>query len=91
MSESADPVKKVEGALALGFSLGDALQLVLGRSLSSFGAEHGHSPSEVSMCIRFYEGRVYDEIRQNLVQATGIPREALDAWIESKCETERVA
>src|SRR5690606_38054202 len=82
MSPSADSVKKVENALSLGFSLAEALQLVLARPLSAFGAEYGHSPSEVSMCIRFYDGRVYDGIRTNLSRATGVPRELIDAWIE---------
>lgn len=84
MPETIDAVKKIEDALALGFTLSAALPLVLGRSLSAFADEFGHSRSEMSMCLSFYGGRIYEAIRADLSRETGIPRETLDSWIERR-------
>lgn len=83
MRRTPEAVKVIQGALALGFSLSEALQRVLGCSLSAFGAENGFSPSEVSMCVRFYEGRVYPEIREKLAERLATSRETIDELIES--------
>lgn len=82
MAISVDRVKVVDGALALGFSLGEAVQRALGKSLTAWGEAHGFSSSEVSMCLRYYERRVYGLIRDALAADLGTNRARVDTWIE---------
>ncbi len=89
MPGERNPVKVVEGALALGFTLSEAMQRALGRTLSAFGQEFGHSPSEVSMCVRRYEGRIYPDIRESFARALRVDRAKVDEWIDAQvAETE---
>lgn len=83
MPQRPTAVNVVESALALGFSLSEAIQRALGRSLASFAATYGHRASEVSMCLNAYEGRVYPAIRNDLATELGIGREVVDQWIDN--------
>lgn len=83
MPQRPNPVNVVEGALALGFSLSEAVQRALGQSLSAFAAKYGHRPSEVTMCLTSYEGRVYPAVRDDLATELGVDRETVDRWISS--------
>lgn len=91
MPESTDTVKLIEGSLALGFSLSEAIQRALGQSLSQFGRERGHGRSAVSMCLTFYGGRTFGNVRDDLAETLGVSREQIDNWIESQRETEKVS
>lgn len=82
MPATANRVKLIDGALALGFSLAEAVQRALNESLSAWGARHGFTPSEVSMCLRFYERRVYSPVREALALDLGTERSRVDQWIE---------
>jgi hypothetical protein len=82
MSRPDDPVKRIEDALVLGFSLSEAVQKVLGRPLAAFARDHGYRQSEVSMCLGRYPGRVYAGIRSDLARELGIDRRELDRLID---------
>jgi hypothetical protein len=82
MATGTEAIKIIEGALALGFSLSEALQRALGiSSWASLASEKPYSPQSVSMCLNAYEGRVYPEIRNDICSALEISREYLDALI----------
>lgn len=91
MPQGPEAVKLVEGALALGFSLSEAIQRALGCSLSAFAADIGVGRSEVSMCLNKYEGRIYEQIREALAQRLGVDRSQVDAWIDGEPAAEEVA
>ena len=84
MRHTNDAIKLIEGSLALGFSLSEAVQRALGGSLADFARESGHSRSAVSMCLSFYDGRVFATVREDLASALGVPREYLDRIIEEQ-------
>jgi hypothetical protein len=74
----------VEGALALGFSLAEAIQRALSTTITRFAQERGYRQVEVSMCLNAYEGRVYAIIRDDIAAALGVSRERVDGWIEAQ-------
>jgi len=76
-----EKIKVIEAALAIGFSLSEAIQRALGRSLTAFASAHGFRQNEVSMCLAAYEGRVYPQIRDAICSDLEIPREYLDRLI----------
>lgn len=82
MPQGNDAVKVVETALDLGFSLPEAIQRALGRTLADWGAERGFRPSEISMCFHGYTGRVLPRLRDAAAEDLGVPRATVDAWIE---------
>lgn len=84
MPLGTEAVKVIDGALSLGFSLSEAVQRALGRSLSSFCEGRSFSPQSLSMCLTAYEGRVYPEIRDAICAELDIPREYLDARIDDQ-------
>ena len=86
MARGTEAVKVIEGALTLGFSLSEAIQRALSGSLSSFAFGKPYSVQSVSMCLAFYEGRIYSQIREDLCAALDLPREYLDRLIEKKKE-----
>lgn len=77
-------VNLVGGALALGFTLSEAVQRAIGEPLATWGSRFGFTPQAVSMCLRFYEGRVYPDIRDRLAETLGTERSTVDGWIESQ-------
>lgn len=82
----------IESAMALGFTLSEAVQKVLGRSLSQFAEERGHRQPEVSMCLGGYPGRTYGQIRDDLCAELEIERAVLDRWItEQSAASEEAA
>jgi hypothetical protein len=81
MPHGTEAVKVIDGALALGFSLSEAVQRALGRTLTAFAADKPYSVQSVSMCLAAYEGRVYPEIRDDLCAELEIPREYIDGRI----------
>lgn len=83
MPRGTEAIKVVEGALALGFSISEAVQRALGTTLTAFAGER-FAVQEVSMCLRNYGGRVYPEIRDALSETLDIPREYLDRLIEEQ-------
>lgn len=91
MPVTGSPVKLIEGALALGFSLSEAVQRALGESLTAWGARRAFGQSEVSMCLRFYENRVYGEIRDALASDLGTDRERVDRWIADQAASSAAA
>lgn len=84
MPREQDPIKVIETALSLGFSLSEAVQRALGTTLTQFAAGRPFSVQSVSMCLSAYEGRVYGEIRDAICDALDIPREYLDRLIDSQ-------
>lgn len=90
MSQGNDAVKIVEGALELGFSLPEAIQRALGRTLSDWAAERGFHRSEVSMCFLGYKGRIQPKVRNAAAEDLGVSRATVDAWIE-RAARERAA
>lgn len=82
--ESHSNAQLIEGALALGFTLSEAVQRALGRSLSEFAEAHGHRQSEVSMCLGGYPGRIYAQVRDDLCAELSIERATLDRWIAER-------
>lgn len=84
MADTRETVKLIEASLALGYSLSETVQRALGRSLSEFGRERGHSRSAVSMCLTNYQGRVFGNVRDDFAEALDIPREYLDRLIEQE-------
>lgn len=93
MPQGTEAIKVVEGALSLGFSVSDALQRALGMTFTEFASAKSYSVQSVSMCVRFYDGRVYPEIRDDICTALELPREYLDRIIEAQRsdETERAS
>lgn len=81
MPQAIGRVNLVEGALALGFTLPEAVQRALGEPLSGWAARRGFTPQAVSMCLRGYESRIYPEIRDALAEDLGTERERVDRWI----------
>lgn len=86
MPHANDPVKVIETALALGFSLPEAFQRALGQSLSEWGSERGFGKTAISMCLNGYHGRVYPEIRDAFADAFGVGRDRVDTWIAEWAE-----
>lgn len=84
MSHLMNRVNLVGGALALGFTLSEAVQRAIGEPLAAWAGRHGFTPQAVSMCLRFYEGRVYPEIRDRLAETLGAERATVDGWIEAQ-------
>ena len=86
MRDDGQAVKRLEAALELGFSVSEAVQKALGRSLTQWAEEHGHRQSEVSMCLGGYPGRIYGAIRDDLAAELGIDRGDLDRLIDGPTE-----
>lgn len=82
MPTTIEPVNLLEGALALGFSATKAFQRALGMELSVWGRGHGFTPQEMWMCVNFYQGRVYDEIRAALAESLQTSIEKVGEIIE---------
>lgn len=91
MHDTRDAVKLIEASLALGFSLSEAVQRALGRSLSEFARERGHSRSAVSMCLTHYQQRVFGNVRDDLADELSVPREYLDRLIEQQAAAAQAA
>lgn len=82
MHRGSDAVNIVEGALALGFRLPEAIGRALGRPVAQVAANHGFSRSEASMCLNGYPSREIPDLRDAFAEELGIDREVVDRWIE---------
>lgn len=83
MADASDQLGRLESALALGFSLSEAVQKLLG-SLTAWAEAKGHRGNEVSMCLLAYHQRTYSAIRDDLAKDLGITREDLDRLIDGQ-------
>ncbi len=81
MEPDLSPVKVIEKARALGFSLSDSVQRAIGRPLAAFAAENDWARQEVSMCLR--NTRPYPVIRDALAAELRTTRAKVDALIET--------
>jgi len=87
MAHNKDSIKVIEGALALGFRVSEAVQRALGTTLTDFAGRHAFTRQSVTMCLMAYEGRTYSEIRDAICAELEIPREYLDRLIDSQRAT----
>lgn len=84
MARGANKIKVIEGALALGFDLTEAVGRALGGTLTAFAEQRGYTKQALTMCLRAYDGRTYSDIRDAICAELGIPREYLDRLIDSR-------
>lgn len=84
MADASEVVARLEAAMGLGFTLSEAVQKALGRSLTAWAEDHGHRQNEVTMCLRAYHQRTYSAIRDELARDLGITREEIDRLIDGQ-------
>jgi hypothetical protein len=77
-----DPVKVIDSALELGFSLPEAIGRATGCSVAQLAASLGFSRSEASMCLNGYPSRILPAFRDAVAAKLSVDREVVDRWIE---------
>jgi hypothetical protein len=86
MTQTSEKRKLLEGLVALGLSLSEAVARTLACSLSEFARRHGFRHTEVSMCLLAYHQRIYPEIRDAIAVELDMTRDEIDALIEAQRE-----
>lgn len=84
----SEPMARLQAAVALGFTVSEAVQKLLGRTLTSWAEANGHRQNEVTMCLLKYHQRIYPEIRDGLARDIGVTRAEFDSFIDGQGTTE---
>lgn len=84
MATGSEAIRVIEGAIALGFTPADALLRAMDATVGDLAGEWGDKTSAVSMCLNFYQGRVFGPVRDKVAARLGLPREYVDGVIERR-------
>lgn len=83
MPVKSQKIKQVEGLIAHGLEVSEALNTVLGGS-TAFAKRNGFRQEEVTMCFRAYHQRTYPDIRDAAARELEAERQWLDRLIDAQ-------